>query len=52
MWFGAVSVEYPDLVGSLGEAFGRGAVGWGVAVSVALWITGFWVARAGVVDEG
>jgi len=35
-------------VGSLGELPGRFAAGWGIAVAVALWTTGFWATRAGV----
>ena len=46
MWFGVVSVRYPEHVGSVGELAGRFAVGWGIAVAVSLWITGFWVTRA------
>jgi hypothetical protein len=46
MWFGAVSARYPELVGSLGELTGLLAVGWGVAVAVALWGTGLWATRA------
>jgi hypothetical protein len=48
MWFGAVSVKYPELVGSLGDLAGRFAAGWGVAVAVALWTTGVWATRPGV----
>ena len=47
MWFGAVSVKNPDLLGSLGETLGRFAAGWGIAVAVALWTTGFWATHAG-----
>ena len=47
VWFGAVSARHPEVVGSLGELFGRLAAGWGVAVAGALWVTGSWVARGG-----
>lgn len=47
MWFGAVSLRYPEHLGSLGELAGQLAVAWGIAVAVALWITGFRVTRAG-----
>jgi hypothetical protein len=47
MWFGGVSMKYPEVVGSLGELSGRLAAIWGFAVAIALWITGLWVARAG-----
>ena len=45
VWFGAVSVNHPEAVGSLGETTGWCAVGWGIAVAVALWITKVWLAR-------
>jgi hypothetical protein len=48
VWFGAVSVKYPEGVGSLGELTGWFAAGWGIALAVTLWTTGFWVNRAGV----
>jgi len=51
LWFGAVSVKYPELVGSLGGLHGGLVAGWGLAVAVALWTTGFWATRAGVSGE-
>ena len=48
VWFGAVSVRYPEVVGSLGEFTGWLASGWGIAIAVTLWATGFWSTRAGV----
>ena len=46
IWFGVVSMRYPEHVGSLGELAGRFAVGWGIAVAVSLWITGVCVTCA------
>lgn len=46
VWFGAVSVKYPDVVGSLGELTGWFASGWGIAIAVTLWTAGFLTTRA------
>jgi hypothetical protein len=51
MWFGVVSLRYPEHLGSLGELAGWLPVAWGIAVAVALWITGFSVTRARVSGE-
>jgi hypothetical protein len=40
VWFGVVSAQHPDLVGSLGEAGGVVAASWGVLVPAAVWVTG------------
>jgi hypothetical protein len=48
VWFGAVSVKYPEVVGSLGERTGWFAAAWGIALAVTLWTTGLWGLRAGV----
>ena len=45
MWFGAVSIKYPDAVGSLGDRAGRFVLAWGCTVAVALWTTGFLTSR-------
>jgi hypothetical protein len=47
VWFGGVSVKYPEVVGSLGELTGWFACGWGIAIAVTLWTTGFLSSRTG-----
>jgi hypothetical protein len=51
MWFGAVSIRYPDAVGSLGDLAGWLVLAWGCAIAVALWTTGFVASRHGVLGE-
>jgi hypothetical protein len=46
IWFGVVSARYPDHVGSLGELPGLLAIGWGLAVTAAVWGAGALVRRA------
>jgi hypothetical protein len=46
VWFGVVSVRYPDLVGSLGVAGGVLAICWGGALPVLTWGAG-WLRRRG-----
>jgi len=39
VWFGVVSLSYPDHVGSLGTLAGTAAAGWGVLLLVGGWGT-------------
>ena len=41
-WFGVFCVHHPDLLGSLGRTAGWYTAAWGVAIAVALWVTGYW----------
>jgi hypothetical protein len=51
MWFGAVSIKYPDALVSLGSLAGWLVLAWGCAVAVALWTTGLLASRLGVLGE-
>jgi hypothetical protein len=42
VWFGIVCASRPDLLGSLGRTAGWCTAAWGVAIAVAVWVTGYW----------
>lgn len=41
VWFGAICAKYPDLSGSVGTTAGWICVAWGMAIAIAVWITGY-----------
>ena len=42
VWFGVFCASHPDLLGSLGKTAGWYTAAWGLAIAVAVWVTGYW----------